>query len=101
MKIALYAIGLATGVVLPLIAKKTQIRKAAVNVMAAGMSVTEDAKSTAGSIKEEAQDIYAEAKQKRSENAAKKQCSCMKDKATETCTEAKQKEEEKQGATTE
>lgn len=79
MRIAMYAIGLATGVILPLVAKKTRVRKAAVNVMAKGMEVTEDAKSKVCSIKEEAQDIYAEAKQKQQEKEMEKCKETMED----------------------
>ena len=73
MKIAMYAIGLATGIVLPLIAKKARVHNAAVNVVAKGIAVTEEAKSAVNSIKEEAQDIYAEAKQKQCEKEVKNQ----------------------------
>ena len=78
MRIALYAIGVATGVILPYLAKKAKVRDVAVKVVAKGIATKEDAKSVVTSIKEEAQDVYAEAKQKQSEKETVKQSASAK-----------------------
>ena len=59
-----FVCGLAAGLILPPVLKSNAVRKAAVNVTAKGMQLKDNATSSICSIKEEAQDIYAEAKNK-------------------------------------
>lgn len=63
----LFAGGILAGLVLTPIVKSKTVRKAAVAVTAKSMSLKDDAVSAFESIKEEAQDIYAEAKYKQCE----------------------------------
>lgn len=56
--------GIAIGLVAPSVLKSQTARKAAVNVVAKSMSLKDSATATCVSIKEDAQDVYAEAKQK-------------------------------------
>lgn len=56
--------GVAAGLVLPPLVKSKTARKAAVSVVAKGMGIKDDAKAACEAIKEDAQDVYAEAKQK-------------------------------------
>lgn len=59
--------GVAAGLILPPLVKSKTARKAAVSVVAKGMNLKDDAKTAYESIKEDAQDVYAEAKQKAAE----------------------------------
>lgn len=58
-----------TGLVAPTVLKSKCARKAAVAVTAKSMQLRDDTRSAVESIKEEAQDIYAEAKQQRQADA--------------------------------
>lgn len=59
--------GVAAGLILPPLVKSKTVRKAAVAVTAKGMSLKDDAKAACESIKEDAQDVYAEARQRAAE----------------------------------
>ena len=59
--------GIAAGLVLPPLVKSKTARKAAVSVVAKGMSLKDEAQAACESIKEDAQDVYAEARQKADE----------------------------------
>ncbi|MDR2448321.1 MAG: DUF6110 family protein [Treponema sp.] len=52
--------------------KSKQARKAAVQIMAGGLKLQDDVMTAFESLKEEAQDIYNEAKQKSDTDATKK-----------------------------
>lgn len=60
----LFVGGILAGLVLPPIVRSKTVRKAAVAVTAKSMNLKDNAVSAFESIKEEAQDIYAEAKYK-------------------------------------
>ncbi len=64
--------GIAAGLVLPPIVKSKAARKAAVCVTAKGMRLKDDAVAAYNTIKEGAQDVYAEAK----EQAGSCDCGC-------------------------
>lgn len=72
-KFWLFAGGLLSGLILPPALKSRAAHKAAVNITAGGMQMRDDAKARAQAIKEEAQDVYAEAKQQRAAQAQKQQ----------------------------
>ena len=59
--------GIVAGLILPSLAKSKTARKAAVNLTAKGMGLRENAVTAYESIKEDAQDVYSEAKRKASE----------------------------------
>lgn len=66
-KLWFFAGGVAAGLIVPQIVKSKTARKAAVSVVAKGMGLRDDAKAACEAIKEDAQDVYAEAKQKAAE----------------------------------
>jgi hypothetical protein len=62
--ITAFAAGIAAAVLTPVILKSKHTRKAAVNVMAKGIGLQENAMSGFEKIREDAQDTYHEAKAK-------------------------------------
>lgn len=64
--------GIAAGLLLPPIVKSRAARRAAVCVTAKGMRLKDDAVAAYNTIKEDAQDVYAEAK----EQAGSCDCGC-------------------------
>jgi gas vesicle protein len=64
-----FAIGAITGLLLPPVVKSKTARRAAVAVTAKGMALKDNAVAAFESVKEDAQDVYAEAKQKNGETA--------------------------------
>ncbi|MDR3287829.1 MAG: DUF6110 family protein [Peptococcaceae bacterium] len=69
-KVRTFAVGLAAGLALPLIVNSKTTRKVAVSGVAKGLKIKEDAQAALESIKEDAQDVYAEAKQQRTAGSA-------------------------------
>jgi len=63
-KVLTFIVGTAAGLILPPIVKSKTARKAAVCVTAKSMQLKDDARSAFETIKEDAQDVYAEAKEK-------------------------------------
>lgn len=59
--------GIIAGLILTPLAKSKTVHKAAVNVTAKGMELKDCAMNTYECIKEDAQDVYAEAKKKAAE----------------------------------
>lgn len=57
--------GVAAGLVLPVITKSKTVHNITVKALAKGMSLKDEANAVCESLKEDAQDIYAEAKQKK------------------------------------
>jgi hypothetical protein len=66
-KLLAFAGGVAAGLILPPIAKSKAARKAAVSLVAKGMCLKDSALAAYESVREDAQDIYEEAKKKASE----------------------------------
>jgi predicted small secreted protein len=70
-----YVIGFGAGLAAAIIGykayKSKKVRKAVVKVLAQGMKLRDDAKFAVNSIKEEAEDICAEAKEQNAGNEAK------------------------------
>jgi hypothetical protein len=64
-KTCTFAAGVAAGLALPLAVKSKAARRAAVNLVARGLRLRDNAQTALASIQEEAQDIYAEAKRRR------------------------------------
>jgi len=62
-KVLTFVAGTAAGLILPPIVKSKAARKAAVTVTAKGMQLKDDARSAFETIKEDAEDVYAEAKE--------------------------------------
>lgn len=62
--------GIVAGLILPSLAKSKSVHKAAVNLTSKGMSLKDAAISTYECIKEDAQDVYAEAKCKATDGDA-------------------------------
>lgn len=62
-KVLAYLGGIATATIGVKILKSTPIRKAAVKTIACGMKVRDDAMTTFETLKEDAQDVYQEARQ--------------------------------------
>jgi len=56
--------GIVAGLALPSIVKSKTMKKAAVQVVAKSLYIKDEAKSACEAIKEDAQDVYAEAKKK-------------------------------------
>lgn len=63
-KLLAYLGGIATATVGVSILKSAPVRKATVNIVAGGMKLRDDAMTTIETIKEDAQDVYAEARSK-------------------------------------
>ena len=63
-KVLTFVVGTAAGLILPPIVKSKTARKAAVSVTAKTMQLKDDAQSAFETIKEDAEDVYAEAKEK-------------------------------------
>ncbi|MDR2670537.1 MAG: hypothetical protein LBC26_02295 [Oscillospiraceae bacterium] len=68
-KTCTFAVGVAAGLVLPLVVKSKATRRAAVNLVVQGLKLRDNAQTALASIQEEAQDIYAEATQRRTPSA--------------------------------
>ena len=62
-----FATGIAAGIALVKTAKSKLARKAAVSVVAKGLQLKDEAQATYASIKEDAQDVVAEARNKNEE----------------------------------
>ncbi|MFV0414064.1 MAG: DUF6110 family protein [Oscillospiraceae bacterium] len=71
-KVWAFAGGVLAGLVVPKILQSKTARKAAVSTLAKGMELKDDAKAAYESIKEDAQDVYAEAQQQSAEKAQSK-----------------------------
>ncbi|MDR1272868.1 MAG: DUF6110 family protein [Clostridiales Family XIII bacterium] len=69
VKAGIYIAGLATGILLPIVGGKNRFRKAAVKALAAGLEAKDSAVAQLESLKEDAQDIYAEAKERKNSAA--------------------------------
>lgn len=65
------ATGVVAGLVLPPLLKSETVREATVSVVAKGMSLKDSAKCAIETIKEEAADVYSEAKNKKSQDESK------------------------------
>lgn len=68
-RLLLFAGGMLAGLIAPAALKSKCARTAAVTITAKSMQLRDDARSAVESLKEEAQDIYAEAKQQRRDDA--------------------------------
>ncbi|MDR0843315.1 MAG: hypothetical protein LBP68_07855 [Acidobacteriota bacterium] len=69
-KAGIFAAGAAAGIIFHLFARSKKLRSITVNALATGMKIRDDAHASLTSIKEDAEDIYAEAQQKRRAEAA-------------------------------
>ncbi|MDR1440618.1 MAG: DUF6110 family protein [Clostridiales bacterium] len=74
-KLLTFAGGVAAGLILPPLVRSKAARKVAVAAVAKGLSLKDDALAAYESIKEDAQDIYAEARN------CPPECDCCGDKA--------------------
>jgi len=68
--------GIASTIVTKKLAKSTKIRGLCVNALAQGMSMVDNAKVSLNNIREEAEDIYVDAKKKKSEVLFNEGCCC-------------------------
>ncbi|MDR1726641.1 MAG: hypothetical protein LBT74_01710 [Acidobacteriota bacterium] len=59
----IFAAGAAAGVIFHMFARSDKMRSLTVNALAKGMQIKDDAQASLASIREDAEDIYAEARQ--------------------------------------
>lgn len=68
--------GIASTIITKKLAKSAKTRALCVNALAQGMSVCDHAKVSLNNIREEAEDIYVDAKKKQSETLFSEECCC-------------------------